>query len=429
MTNTTSLSEDDLAVGPAPENDIFSDHHRYADLDDWNAEAQRLHGLGPIHRIERQGVPPFWAVVGFDAVREIESQPAVFTNAPRVRLATNEQLARIRESPLKTLIHMDGEEHVAFRDLTADWFKLDRVRGLSDRLTELSHEAIATLEANGGSCDFATEVAMPYPLQAVLKVLGLPESDYDNMLTLTQDFFGEEDPDFAREEAPAERRKAIIGEFTDYFINLRRSRQESPTDDLASAIANGLVKGSPISDLEAVSYYVLIATAGHDTTSSTMSGGLEALIHHPDQMRQLQADPSGIKLAVEEMIRWTSPVRHFMRTAQQDTEVQGVRIAKGDWLCLSFRAANFDPNVFEDPLRFDVTRKAARKQMSFGFGAHVCLGNTLARNELVNLFTHLLERLDTVELAGTPTISKTTCVGGHKTLPISYSLKPANEVG
>lgn len=412
----------EFEVGPAVEFDLFSNHHRYGDLEDWNRTVQLMHEQGGLHRIERQGVPPFWAVIDYDAIREIQRQPDVFTNAPRIRLATNEQLARIKASPTKTLIHMDGEEHKSFRGLTADWFRMDKVRGLSERLEELSAEAISKLESHGGACDFAVDIAMPYPLSAVLKVLGLPEQDFPQMLKLTQDFFGEEDPDFARAEAPAERRAAIMKEFTDYFMDLTRARRANPTDDLASVIANGKVDGRALSDHETVSYYILIATAGHDTTSSTMSGGLQALIDNPEQLRKLQEQPERIKLAVEEMIRWTSPVRHFMRTAQQDTEVQGQKIAKGDWMCLSFRAANFDPKVFENPLTFDVERKAARRHVSFGFGAHMCLGNLLARNELNSLFTHLLPRIKHIELADTPTLSKTTCVGGHKTLPIRYTL-------
>ena len=154
-----------------------------------------------------------------------------------------------------------------------------------------------------------------------------------------------------------------------------------------------------------------------------MAGGLEALIKNPDQLKRLQAEPDLIPNAVEEMIRWTSPVRHFMRTAQDDTEILGQKIRKGDWLYLSYKGANLDPMVFEDPLRFDIARSDANRQVAFGVGVHFCLGATLARNELRSLFSHLLPRLDTIEFDGLPTTSKTTFVGGHKTLPIRYRLR------
>ena len=168
-----------------------------------------------------------------------------------------------------------------------------------------------------------------------------------------------------------------------------------------------------------------MATAGHDTTASAMTGGLPALIENPDQLARLRDEPDLIPNAVDEMIRYVSPVRHFMRTAQADTEVAGVSIRKGDWLYLSYLAANRDPLVFERPNRFDVTRNNADRHLAFGFGAHFCLGAQLARMELRTVFRDLLPRLEAIELAGPPTSMKTTFVGGPKSLPIRYSLSAA----
>src|SRR5258706_6448995 len=166
----------------------------------------------------------------------------------------------------------------------------------------------------------------------------------------------------------------------------------------------------------------ITATPAHDPTAAPMSGGLRALAEHPDQLRLLQADPELLPNAVDEMIRWTAPVRHFMRTAQVDTEVAGVAIAKGDWLYLSYLAGNLDPVVFDDPLRFDITRHNADRHIAFGYGIHFCLGAQLARVELRSLFGQLVPRLESLELAGEPQTAKTTFVGGHKTVPIRYSL-------
>ena len=417
----------EFELGPAPEHDLFSNHHRYGDLDDWNAAMQDLHSKGGIFRVERKGVHPFWAVIDYKAITEIATQPELFTNAPRIRLMTDEQYARVQASPTKTLIHMDGEEHKHFRALTADWFRIDKVRGLESRLTEMSQQAIAKLEAAGGEVDFAEDIAMPYPLQVILNILGIPEEDFGFMMKLTQDFFGEEDPDLKRDPNATSSRAEVMKDFADYFNDLTRARRKNPTDDLASVIANGKVQGKLLTDHEALSYYILVATAGHDTTSSTMAGACHAFIENPDQMRFLQENPGQIKKAVEEMIRWTSPVRHFTRTAQADTEILGQKIKKGDLVAMSFRGGNYDPKVFPDPLKFDVQRREAVKQLSFGFArsAHVCLGNMLARSEIANFYSHLLPRIETIEFNGTPTTSKTTTVGGHKTLPIKYTLKPA----
>ena len=211
-------------------------------------------------------------------------------------------------------------------------------------------------------------------------------------------------------------------DFYRYFTELTADRQAHPTDDLATLIANGTIDDAPMPELEKMGYYVIIATAGHDTTAAAMAGGLRALAENPDQLRILQADLDLLPNAVDEMIRWTAPVRHFMRTAQVDTEIGGVHIAKGDWLYLSYLAGNLDPAVFDDPLRFDVTRHNADKHIAFGYGIHFCLGAQLARVELRSLFGKLVPRLESLELSGEPQTAKTTFVGGHKTVPIRYTL-------
>lgn len=405
---------------PAP-TDIFTDNHRWGDLDEWNRTALALHEQGGIHRIEREGFAPFWAVIDHAALLEIERQHETFTNGPEpVLISSGERDARTLE--IKTLIHMDQPDHGKYRRLTNDWFKPASVRRLNDRLDELSREAVARLEALGGSCDFAIDIALPFPLHVILKILGLPEQDYDRMLTLTQQLFGGEDPDLQRDEMSPEVMSEVIGDFFTYFTGLTADRRANPGEDLASLIANGHIDEAPMPDLETLGYYIIIATAGHDTTSSAMSGGMHALIENPDQLRKLQENPDLINNAVEEMIRWTAPVRHFMRTATEDTEVLGQEIKKGEWLYLSYKAANLDPKVFEEPLRFDIERANADRNISFGFGVHYCLGAQLARNELRHLFAHVLPRLASVELAGDPTTMKTTFVGGHKTLPITYTL-------
>ena len=204
--------------------------------------------------------------------------------------------------------------------------------------------------------------------------------------------------------------------------SLQQRLETKPTDDLATLIANGTIDDAAIPDLEKMGYYVIIATAGHDTTAAAMAGGLRALAEHPDQLQVLQEDPELTANAVEEMIRWTAPVRHFMRTAKVDAEIGGVNIKAGDWLYLSYLAGNLDPAVFDDPLTFDVKRPNAAKHIAFGYGIHFCLGAQLARMELRSLFGHLIPRLQSLELAGEPQTAKTTFVGGHKTVPIRYTL-------
>src|SRR5581483_10700610 len=189
-------------------------------------------------------------------------------------------------------------------------------------------------------------------------------------------------------------------------------------------IANAEVNGEPIGIFEAVSYYVIVATAGHDTTSSSIAGGLHALLDHPDQLRRLRDDPSLVTTAVDEMIRWVSPVKQFMRTATEDSVLHGVPIEAGESVLLSYPSANRDEDVFDRAARFDVGRNP-NKHVAFGFGAHYCLGAQLARMEGRALYNELVPRLKSVELAGEPAYMQTLFVGGPKRLPIRYELERA----
>jgi cytochrome P450 len=411
--------------------DLFTDPNRFGDLDEWRREAMELHARGPIHRIEEPGFMPFWAVIGHDDVKEIERRPAEFTNEPLAILETDEAL-EIRAAlgvDIRTLIHMDEPDHGKYRKLTSDWFKPATVRRLGERIDDLSLEALAKLEALGGEADFYRDIAFEFPLQVILSILGLPNEDYARMSKLTQEMFGAQDPDLQREVQTPEEMVEVLMDFYKYFSDLTADRQAHPVDDLATLIANGNIDDAPMPELEKMGYYVIIATAGHDTTAAAMAGGLRAFAENPDQLQVLQQRPDLLSNAVEEIIRWTAPVRHFMRTAQVDVEIAGTQVKKGDWIYLSYLAANLDPAVFEDPLRFDVTRENADQHVAFGHGIHFCLGAQLARMELRSLFSHLVPRLESLELAGQPKTARTTFVGGHKTVPIRYVLRPQADLG
>ncbi len=396
----------------------------------WRTEALALHASGPIHRVESASHPPFWGVIGHDEVMMIERHPELFTNEPEAVLITNQSLEErdALGAQIRTLIHMDAPDHTKYRKLTNEWFKPAGVKRMQSRLDELSAEAVATMRAANGEIDFNQQVAVRYPLQVILSILGLPTDDYPRMLKLTQELFGSTDPDLQREAATPEERAQVVFDFYNYFTELTMARRENPTDDLASLIANGKIDGEPMPDLETMGYYVIIATAGHDTTAASMSEGMLRLAENPDQFARLKADPSLIPNAVEEMIRLSSPVRHFMRTAVEDTEVGGQPVAKGDWLMLNYAAANLDPKQFDNPLSFDIGRSNADRHIAFGFGTHFCLGAQLARLELRSLFTHLIANIDTLEPAGDATTSKAVFVSGHKSVPLRFTMTSAGDI-
>ena len=395
----------------------------YADEARFHAACTLLRREDPIHLVEHPDYPPFHVVTRHADVYEIELHPKAFANEPVSILVDRASLERARQTGLgiRSLVHMDDPDHRAYRGLTVDWFKPRSLARLDDRLADLARQAVDRMADLGGECDFARDIAMPYPLQVILAILGLPESDYDFMLTLTQELFGAQDPELARSTNPADL-LLVLQDFVQYFSALTEDRRASPAEDLASTIANGCPHGEQMPPLELISYYMIIATAGHDTTSSAMAGGVQALVENPAELARLRDDPELLDSAVDEIIRWVTPVKHFMRNCTEPYTVGGHEFVPGDALLLSYPSANRDEDVFDDPFRFDVGR-APNPHLAFGFGAHYCLGAKLAKMEIKALLTELVPRLESIELAGSPSLMQTTFVGGLKHLPIRYSLR------
>jgi cytochrome P450 len=401
---------------------VFVDPTAYADERRFHEAAALLRRQDPVHRVEEPGFFPFWAVTRHADVMAIERDNSLFLSEPRPLLQPAEFDIRQREegSPLRTLIHMDEPDHRVYRAIAADWFRPSQLKILEERVAVLATRFVDQMAELGGECDFATDVAVNFPLYVILSMLGLPESDFPRMLKLTQELFGGNDPELRRSEDPEEQLQVLF-EFLAYFNELTARRRAEPADDLASVIANAKIDGQYPPDLDVVSYYVIIATAGHDTTSSTMAGGLLALAEHPDQYQRLRDNPGLMPTAVDEMIRWVTPVKEFMRTAAEDTVVGGTKITAGESLYLAYLSANRDEDVFDDPFQFDVGRDP-NHHLAFGFGPHFCLGAQLARMETRVLFNEVVHRVADVQLAGTPAFSSTIFVGGPKRLPVSYRM-------
>lgn len=406
---------------------VFVEPKAYADDARLHEALAYLRAHEPVVRVESKLYRPFWAITKHADIMAIERENDLFLSEPRPLLATAaaDDLAKEQLEAgmgLRTLIHMDDPHHRKVRTIGADWFRPKAMRDLKVRVDELAKRYVDRMRDIGPECDFVTEIAVHFPLYVIMSLLGLPEDDYERMHMLTQEMFGGDDDEYKREGGSLEDQLQVLLDFFAYFSQLTASRRENPTDDLASAIANGRIDGEPLSDVDTASYYVIVASAGHDTTKDAISGGLLALIENPDELARLRKDPSLMGTAVEEMIRWATPVKEFMRTAATDTEVRGVPIAAGESVYLAYVSGNRDEDVFTEPFRFDVSRDP-NKHVAFGYGVHFCLGAALARMEMNSLFSELIPRLDSIELTGTPELSATTFVGGLKHLPIRYSLR------
>jgi cytochrome P450 len=405
---------------------VLADPTAYADDARLHAALTHLRANNPVAWVDNPPYRPFWAITKHADIMAIERDNNLFLSEPRPLLATAEADDVLKAQleagmGLRTLIHMDDPHHRKVRKIGADWFRPKAMRDLQVRVDELAKRYVDKLRDVGPECDFVTEIAVNFPLYVIMSLLGLPEEDFPRMHMLTQEMFGGDDEEFQRGKSP-EDLLGVLADFFNYFAQLTASRREHPTEDLASAIANGSIDGEPLSDVDTASYYVIIASAGHDTTKDAISGGLLALIQNPGELARLRQNMDLMPTAVEEMIRWTTPVKEFMRTAAEDTTVRGVPIAKGESVYLAYVSGNRDEDVFDEPFRFDVGRDP-NKHVAFGYGVHFCLGAALARMEMSSLFTELMPRLESIELAGEPELTATTFVGGLKHLPIRYSLK------
>ena len=403
------------------------DEQLYADPGAYHKLLSQLRSEDPVCWVEPDDYAPFWVVTKHADIQAVELSKDIFINAPRSllrRKILDEQIAKItggRPFLLNNLINMDGAVHMGHRKLTQAWFMPNRLKSVEQALHGYASQYVDRMIAMGGECDFMRDVASWYPLRVIMHILGVPESDEPKMLRLTQQLFGPDDPDIKTEKVDV---IATVQEFFDYFGALIEDRKTNPADDIATIIAHSEIDGEPIGRQEALSYLILVATAGHDTTSSTIAGGMLALLENPDQLACLIEDGSLMPNAIDEMLRWVSPVTHFFRTATADYELRGRSIKKGQSLMMCYPSGNRDEDLFEDPFRFNVRRQPGR-HIAFGYGPHVCLGQHLAKMEMRVFFEELLTRAKDFELAGKPEWVRSNFVGGLKRLPIRF--RPRND--
>ncbi len=375
---------------------------------------------------------PFWLVTRYDDVMQVSKDNTTYLNHPKsVVFSLNEGIEFAKNltggSPhmVASLVTFDAPIHMKYRKLTQEWFKPKNLSRLENEIRGLAQATVQRLVDAGPAVDFVPLVSAPYPLHVVMQIMGVPEEDEPRMLMLTQQMFGGQDDDLNQSgmkdlppDAITQLVAGAVADFERYFAAITAKKRACPTGDVSSIIANATIDGAPLNDRDMMGYYIILAAAGHDTTSASTAGAMLALAQDPAQFARVKADRSLLSGIVEEAIRWTSPVQHFMRTAACDTELGGQPIAKGDWLMINYVAANHDPAQFESPRKFDAARTPNR-HLAFGAGAHQCLGLHLARLEMRILFEALLDRIDSVELAGEPRRSSSTFVGGLKTLPLN----------
>ncbi|PDT78393.1 cytochrome P450 [Bradyrhizobium sp. C9] len=392
-----------------------------------------LRANNPLGIARPEKFDPFWVVTKHAHIQAISRQNDLFHNADRPTTLTTqaleERVRKITGGPnlVRSLVQMDAPDHPKYRALTQGWFMPANLGKFEARVREIARATVQRMLDRGGACDFVEDVALGYPLHVIMEILGVPEADEPRMLKLTQELFGPQDPDTARvrEALSAEQVSAmlqsIVADFSAYFRKITEERRQNPRDDLATVIANAKIGGDYMPEHDQTSYYMIVATAGHDTTSSSTAGAIWALARDPAEFAKVKANPELIPGLVDEAIRWMTPVKHFMRSATADTELGGRKIAKGDWLMLCYASGNRDEDVFEDPDRFRSDRKPNR-HVAFGYGAHLCLGQYLAKLEMRILFEELLPHLKSLSLDGEVKMTQAYFVNGPKKLPIRFEV-------
>ncbi len=392
-----------------------------------HATFTELRRSSPLHLCDPPGYTPFWAVTKHADICEISKRPDLYLNAPGIVKLDETQTRERNEGigAMRTIIEMDPPEHVTFRKVTSAWFTPRALSRLNDMI-ESSAEALVdhlTGKTGEGECDYSTDVAAAHPLRLLSTILGVPREEEPRILRMTNELFAADDPELQR--SAADRQAAIqeLGiELFEFFSKIIEDRRANPKDDLTSIIANAKIDGEPMGPMETFGYCLIVFTAGHDTTKNALVGGMNALLDNPAELDKLRGDKNVVESAVDETVRWVTPVNYMKRTASQDTELRGQKIKEGDELLLCYASANRDEEVFDDPFAFRVDRDP-NPHLGFGIGEHFCLGAHFARRSQGALLRQFRARLESIERTGEPSQIRSSFVVGLKHLPVRYRFK------
>ena len=375
----------------------------------------------PVHWCELRGFAPFWAVTRHADIKYVSTHPEVFSSASRLVLGPEADAALgAGNLPMTTVINTDPPIHREYRNMVGPYFRPKTLRDLEDRVRDVSRELLDRHARAGEAVelDFATEIASWHPLKMIAEALGIPEDDEPTVLRIANEVFGAMDPEFARD------RMELFQETLVFLTKLVSEKRACPRDDITSVLSQATLNGEPVNDFDIMGYLMILITAGHDTTRHSLTGGISALIEHPEQLDLLRAHPELCASAADEIVRWTTPVTQFMRTATEDCELAGQTIKAGESVCLFYASGNRDDTVFDEPFEFRVDR-SPNPHLGWGIGEHYCLGANLAKMEIRVMLEELVPRLESIEMAGPKQGLHGYFVSGIKHLPIRWRLREA----
>ncbi len=380
-----------------------------------------LRDQAPVHWHDEPDGSGFWSITKLrdlqDVNRDVDTFSSELGGTQRFDIEGEDAVFDTRGN---MLVDTDPPKHTRYRRIVNKGFT-PRMIGLLEEHLQYRAELIVDEVIESGSAEFVSDLAAELPLQAIAELMGVPQEDRHLIFEWSNTMIGSNDPDFAADaDAPHEAAMALYA----YSNALAAERRENPRDDIVTKLINADMEGEALSELEFDMFMLLLSVAGNETTRTATAIGMNALFDHPDQMAKLLAnldDDDYMICAIDEILRWSTPVLHFRRTATADTEVRGVPIAKGDKLLMWHVSANRDEEVFDDPFTFDIER-APNEHVAFGGGgAHYCLGANLARVELRIIFRELLSRLEGLQKTAEPTILRSNFVTGIKQMPVTFT--------
>ena len=388
-----------------------------------HAEWTYLRKHSPVHYFEGANYDPFFAITKHADIVEIGKSPDEFIIAPRIAVFTRDVPPDVVQ--LRHLLSMDGQEHRDYRAVTAKQFTPRMTQLWEPKVQRITRE-ILDEAAEKGSCDFVQDVSAPITIAVIALMLGVPQSDWRLLFRWTNETIAPEDPEFQRGRTTEETMQSARSEIFQYFSVLAEERRKNPKDDIISVVVQGQVNGQPIGAFELMSYYLLLVVAGNETTRNAMTGGMLAFDENPEEWRKLVGNPLLLDPAVEEIVRWVTPVIQFSREATRDYTLRGTKIAKGQSVCLFYASGNRDEEIFDEPFSFKIDR-SPNNHIGFGRGEHVCLGAHLARLELRTVFDQIRPRLEAFERTGPAERVWSSFVGGIKRAPIRWKLRAAKD--
>jgi len=390
-----------------------------------HAAWKRLREESPVHWFDLENGVGFWAITRRADIVSVSKQPELFRNGPRLAIFEEGGPPEGERDFVRHLLNMDPPEHPKYRSTASSWFTPRAIERRRNEVQRITDDLLSEMAGDGETreADFVSDLAAPLTLSVLAEMLGVPREDWRLMFEWTNQIAGSADPEFQDAESPESTVESARNSLFEYFMKLSAERRVAPRDDMISVLSTSSIDGDPMPVLELLSFFLLLVVAGNETTRNAASGGLLALIENPAEFEKLRNDERLLHPAVEEIVRWTTPVIQFCRTPTEDVELHGRKIRAGESLCLFYPSANRDAEVFTDPDVFRVDRRP-NPHLGFGIGEHFCLGANLARLELRVIFRALADRLEGIELAGPFERMRSSFLGGVKRMPIRYRLRP-----